>query len=115
MGAEWERKRAEGFRKGRDQRLIQLGTPDLFTQKPERAPRVAVADIAEGMFVEVGDGLIIQKLGNRIALMAGLREVGYLTQPPSEIIAAMENSFGYAKGIVRVFHREASIAEISVC
>jgi hypothetical protein len=32
MGSEWERKRAEGFKKRLDKRLVELGTPNLFTQ-----------------------------------------------------------------------------------
>jgi hypothetical protein len=47
MGAEWERKRAAGFKKQMDQGLIALGTPDLFTQQPTREPRVVAADIIE--------------------------------------------------------------------
>ena len=115
MGSEWERKRAQGFKKRLDKKLVELGTPNLFTQQPERAPRVAAADIADGASVKAGQDLLIQRIGNRLAVMCGLQEVGQLSKPHSEIISAVENSFGVAKGVVRVFHQEASIAEISRC
>jgi hypothetical protein len=115
MGSEWERKRAEGFKKRLDQRLVELGTPNLFTQQPERAPRVAAADIADGISVSPRQDVIIQKIGNRHVVMCGLQEVGQLSNPHPEIISVVENSFGMAKGVVQVFHLEASIAEISIC
>jgi hypothetical protein len=115
MGSEWERKRAEGFKKHLDKRLVELGTPNLFTQQPKRAPRVAAADIADGAFVEEGQTMIIQKIGNRLAVMSGLQEVGELFNPPSDIVSAVESSFGIAKGIIHAFHKDASVAEISIC
>lgn len=115
MGSEWERKRAQGFKKGLDKRLVELGTPNLFTQQPERAARTVAADIAEGTSVEEGQSLTVQKIGSRLAVMRGLQEIGELLNPPSEIISAIEGSFGVAKGIVRAFHEEAAVAEIAIC
>jgi hypothetical protein len=115
MGSEWERKRAEGFKKRLDQKLVELGTPNLFTQQPERAPRVAAADIADGASVSPLQDIVIQKIGDRLAVMCDLHEVGQLSNPHPEIVSAVEKSFGVARGIVQVFHREASIAEISIC
>lgn len=115
MGSEWERKRAAGFRKRLDQKLIDLGTPDLFTQTPERAARVVAADIADGASVAAGENLVVQKIGTRLALMSGLHEVGQLSKPHPEIISAVEKSCGVAKAVVQVFHSEASMAEISIC
>jgi len=115
MGSEWERKRAEGFKKRLDKRLVELGTPNLFTQQPERAPRVSAADIADGALVRATQDIVIQKIGDRLAVMCGLQEVGQLSNPHPEIVSAVENSFGVARGIVQVFHQEASIAEISIC
>ncbi len=115
MGSEWERKRAEGFKKGLDKRLVELGTPNLFTQQPERAARIVAADIAAGLSVKEGQYLIVQKIGNRLAVMRGLQEIGELSNPPSEIIGAVERSFGMARGIIHAFHEEAAVAEISIC
>ncbi len=115
MGSEWERKRAEGYKKRLDKRLVELGTPNLFTLQPERAPRVAAADIADGMSVSPAQNIVIQKIGERLAVICGLQEVGQLSNPHPEIVCAIEKSFGLAKGIVQVFHEEASIAEISLC
>jgi hypothetical protein len=115
MGSEWERKRAEGFKKRLDQRLVELGTPNLFTQQPERAPRVAAADIANGASLSPAQNIVIQKVGNRLAVMCGLQDIGQLSNPHPEIVSAVENSFGIARGVVQVFHQEASIAEISIC
>ena len=115
MGSEWERKRAEGYKKRLDKRLIELGTPDLFTQQPERAPRVAAADILDGCLVSPDQPVVIQKIEDRLAVLCGLHEVGQISNPHPEIIDAVRRSFGCAKGIVQVFHKDACIAEISVC
>lgn len=115
MGSEWERKRAEGFQKQLDRGLVELGTPDLFTQQPERAPRVVAADITESTSVREGQNLVIQKVGDRLAVMRGVEEIGQLLNPHAEIVGAVERSFGFARGIIQAFHEEASIAEISIC
>jgi hypothetical protein len=115
MGSEWERKRAEGYKKRMDKRLIELGTPDLFTQQPERAPRVAAADILDGISISPKQLVVIQKIGDRLAVLSGLYEVGEIPNPHPEIVLAVGNSFGSAKGIVQVFHRDACTAEISIC
>jgi hypothetical protein len=115
MGSEWERKRAAGYRKQLDQGLVELGTPHLFTQQPTRAPRVVAADIIAGTSVVEGENLVIQKIGNRLFVMRGLSEIGQLSNPHPEILSVVETSFGVARGIIQVFHPEASVAEISVC
>jgi hypothetical protein len=38
MGADFLRAAAASFEKGWDKSLVQLGTPDLFTQQPTCAP-----------------------------------------------------------------------------
>jgi len=115
MGSEWERKRAEAYKKRLDKKLVTLGTPNLFTQEPQRAPRIAAADIMEGARLKNGETLVIQKIGNKLALMSGLKEVGQLRNPHTEIISAVEKSFGVAKGVVKTLHEDACVAEISVC
>jgi hypothetical protein len=108
-------KRAEGFKKRLDDDLVELGTPHLFTQQPERAPRVVSADIVDGASLKEGQALVIQKIGNRLAVICGIQEIGQLLNPHSEIVSAVEKSFGYAKGIIQTFHAEALVAEISIC
>jgi hypothetical protein len=115
MGSEWERKRAAGFKKQLDKGLLALGTPDLFTQQPARAPRVVAANIIANVSIKAGQDLIIQKIGDRLAVMCGLKEIGQLSNPHAEIISAVQTSFGVAKGTIQVFHEEASVAEISIC
>jgi hypothetical protein len=115
MGSEWERKRAEGYRKQLDKGLVELGTPHLFTQQPTRAPRVVVADIVAGTLLVEGENLVIQKIGNRLSLMRGLDEIGQLSNPHPEVLGVVETSSGFAKGIIQAFHVEASVAEVSVC
>jgi hypothetical protein len=115
MGSEWERKRAAGYKKQLDQGLLELGTAHLFTQQPTRVARVVAVDISAGNSVAEGERLILQKKGGRLSVMRGLKEIGRVLNPPSEIISFVEKSFGVAKGIIEVFHAEALIAEISVC
>lgn len=62
-----------------------------------------------------GENLTIQRLGNRFSVLRGLNEIGQLTNPHPEIVGIVERSFGVAKGIIRAFHVDALVAEISVC
>lgn len=115
MGSELERKRAAAFQKRLNKSLTKLGTPDLFTQEPTRSPRVVAAELIGNPCLSLGDKLVVQKKGERLTVLHDLTEVAYLANPPAEISAAVEESFGMAKGIVRAVHLEAAVLEIAIC
>jgi hypothetical protein len=115
MGSEWERKRAAAFQKRLNKSLVKLGTPDLFLQEPTRVPRVVAAEIIGNPRISLGEKLVVQKKGQRLTVLKDLTEVAYFANPPAEIYAAVEASFGIAKGIVRAIHQEAAVVEISIC
>ena len=115
MGAEFIRAAAPSFKKGWDRGLLRLGTADLFTQQPTCAPRVVDADLVGNASLDIGDTLIIRKLGGRLIAARGLSEVAYLTNPPADILRAVEASSGIARGTVEHIHQGAGVVEIAVC
>lgn len=115
MGSELLRKQADAFKKRLDKSLLALGTPDLFTQTPTRAPRIVAAEMIGSPRVEAGEDLVVQKKGKGLVVLQGLTEVAALPSPPIEIVQMVEASFGSAKGVVEAVHEDASVLEISVC
>jgi len=115
MGSEFLRKQAAAFKRRLDRSLLALGTPDLFTQSPTRAPRVVAAEIVGRSQVRPGDDLVLQKKGKGIVALQGLTEVATLPSPPLEVLELVEASFGCARGVVEIVHDEAAVVEISVC
>ena len=52
---------------------------------------------------------------SRLIAARGLSEVAYLTNPPADVLSAIEASCGVAKGVVEHVHDDARVAEIAVC
>jgi len=115
MGADFIRDAAATFKKSWDRGLVRLGTADLFTQQPTCAPRVVDADLVANASIRAGETLVIRKVGNRLVAARGLSEVAYLTNPPADVVKAIEASCGIAKGVVEHVHDDAGVAEIAVC
>lgn len=115
MGSEFLRKQAASFKKRLDRSLLALGTPDLFTKTPTRAPRIVAAEMVGSPRVCPGDDLVLQKNDAGLVFLRGLTEIATLESPPVEVIELVDASFGCAKGIVEVVHDEASVLEISIC
>lgn len=115
MGAEFIRDAAASFKKGWDRGLVKLGTADLFTQQPTCAPRVVDADLVGDASIRAGEYLVIRKVGDRLVAARGLSEVAHLTNPPADVLSAVEASCGVAKGLVEHVHDDARVAEIAIC
>jgi hypothetical protein len=115
MGSEFQRKQAAAYKKRLDHSLLALGTADLFTQNPTRAPRIIAAELVGSICPKAGEDLVIQRKGKALIALQGLTEVAMLESPPLEVAQFVEDSCGVAKGIVEVVHDEAAILEISIC
>ena len=115
MGIEFIRKRAKSYTRRWDLGRLDLGTCDLFTQEPTAVPRVFPFDLAPAADVHVGDTVVVESDGNVLIARNRLSEVARSENPPNEILTAVRDSCGVAKGFVHHVHCRARVAEISLC
>ena len=115
MGLDFIRKAAKSFHKGLDQSRIDLGTPDLFTRRPDCEPRAYAATIQADRKLSPGDELCVRFDGGKIVGQRGLDVVAEFNSPPTELVEALKESFGEACGTVREVYEIASTAEITLC
>ena len=92
-----------------------LGTADLFTRQPSTAAASAPFDLGGSSEIHPGDRVTVEKLGDCLIARNGLSEVGRNLRPPAELLRAVDQSCGVAKGTVEIVHSVAGVAEISLC
>lgn len=116
MGVDFMRKAAPSYRKGLDQRRIELATPTLFTQQPISASRVYAARLRAGETLDYGDQVCVRLNDLRqVLVLRGISVIGMFSNPPTDLVDALVRSHDEGCGIVEAFHGVASIAEIRVC
>jgi hypothetical protein len=115
MGIEFIRKAAPSFHKGLDRSRIALGTPKLFTVRPDCAPRSYAATQLEGASLCVGDHVGVFLEGFNVLAVSGMTPVAVFNKPSAEFIDSLRESFGVAAGKVQEVHNLSGIVEIAVC
>lgn len=115
MGAEFIEKAAPSFKKCWDREKVALGTADLFTRMPEIATRTAAAEVIGNIKLNVGDMLTIEVLDDGLVARQGNCKVARIANPPPEILKAVIDSYGIAKGTVEQVYSIAGVVEISLC
>jgi hypothetical protein len=115
MGADFIERAAKSFEKSWDRARVELATADLFTQKPSGAKYTAAANIVGSAQLRVGDHLTVEPQDGGLVALRGNLEVARFPNPPAELLKAVEDSCGIAKGVVEQVHDIASVAEISLC
>ncbi len=115
MGLDFISKAAKSFRKGLDQSRIDLGTPDLFTQRPDCEPRAYVARIRANAKLSPGEDLSVRFQDGNVVAQRGMDVVAEFDAPPSELVDALNDSYGEAYGTVQEVYEIANTAEIAVC
>ena len=115
MGIDFISKAAKSFHKGLDQSRIELGTPDLFTQRPDCEPRAYAAKIRANTKLSPGEDLCVRLQDGNVVAQRGMDVVAEFDAPPSELIEALKESYGEACGTVQEVYEIADTAEISVC
>mgnify|MGYP000480614081 CR=1 FL=1 len=115
MGLEFIEKAAPGFRKSWDRAKTALATADLFTQAPGCAARTAAADILGNASLEAGQRLTVEARDGGLIARYGNSDVAKLSDPASELVEAVEASYGVAKGTVEQVYPIARIVDISLC
>ena len=116
MGVDFIRKTAKSFHKGLDQSRIDLCTPGLFKQSPEREPRSYAANIRANQNLAPGEELCIRLHDDgKIVAQRGMDIVAVFDAPPMELVEAVKESWSEAYGTVREVYEIADTAEITVC
>lgn len=115
MGLDFTSKTQKSFQKGLDKSRIELGTPDLFTQHPDREPRAYAAKIRENRQLRTGEDLCVRLEGGGVVAQRGMDIVAEFNAPPTELVEALKESYGEACGTVQEVYEIAETAEISVC
>ena len=115
MGMDFLRKAAKSFHKGLDQSRVELGTPDLLTRQPDCEPRAYAASIRANGTLRPGEDLSVRLQGGRIVAQRGMDIVAEFDSPPTELVKALNESFGEACGTVTHVYDIANTAEITIC
>jgi hypothetical protein len=115
VGIEFIRKAAPSFHKGLDQSRIALGTPRLFTVRPDCAPRAYAATPQVGATLCVGDHVGVFLEGANVLAVKGMTPVAVFNKPSAELLESLHESFGVAAGKVQEVHKLSGIVEIAVC
>ena len=115
MGIEFLKKTRATHVKFIDKGRVRLGTPDLFTQTPKDQPRCAVATISDGVKVKAGDTLIVEPKGAELVASRGNSEVARIKKPPSDVMRAIRDSGGIAKGEIQKLNKLSRTVDISLC
>lgn len=92
MGQDWMPKAEKAIRRRLDRARVELSTPQLFTQEPTCAGRVAAAELDIGAQAVVGEDLVASMEGNTARLYRGNTPVGRLTSPSAEQVTALTQS-----------------------
>jgi hypothetical protein len=101
-------------RKRWDGGLDRLKAPTLLDLTMSEASRVVTAQIDPATRVKVGGTLIVQSTADGLIVSDGLRSIGRIDNPTSEMMAAVQDSGGYAQGELQRVGLFGDTAEIVV-
>ena len=115
MGLDFIQKTSETFHKALDQSMLDLNTPNLFTQEPSCSPPAYTAAVVSHEDLRVNESLRIQVQEDTIVALKGIDVVAKFVAPPADLVKALRESYGEACGVVRDVYEMAKTAEITVC
>ena len=115
MGLDYIRAQTgEPWRKRWDGGLDRLKAPTLLDLTMSEAARTVTAEIDPAASVKAGDRLIVQSAPNGLLVSDGLREIGRVANPSTELTTAVRDGGGYAEGLLKRVGLFGDTAEISV-
>lgn len=92
MGQDWIPKAEKAIKRRLDRARVELATPELFTQQPTCAGRIAAAELDVGAEAVVGEDLVASMERNEVRLYRCNTPVGRLTAPSAEQVTALKQS-----------------------
>lgn len=115
MGADFPDKTKNHLKKSWDRQRVELCTADLLKVSPKNKTRTAAAEIAEGKTLKKGGYVLVRLSENGLLACEGNDVVAIFQSPTADLVNAVKESAGVAKGTIEQLHEDAGIAEISVC
>ncbi len=115
MGLDYIRAQTgKSWRKRWDGGLDRLKMPTLFDLTMSETSRVVTAKLNPAARVKAGDKLIVQSTAEGLIISDGLRSIGCVENPTSEMSATVRESGGYAEGELQRVGLFGDTAEIMV-
>ncbi len=102
------------WRKRWDGGLDRLRAPTLLDLTMSEASRTVTAELSTGARIKAGDTLIVQSTPNGLTVSDGLRAIGRVANPSTELATAIRDGGGYAEGVLQRVGMFGNTAEISV-
>jgi hypothetical protein len=115
MGSDFLERIQHSFTKSLDRARVDLATATLLAKTTSCAARTAVAEIADGEYLRVGEQVTVEIDKQELVARRGATEVARFKTPPPDLVDAVEKSSGIALGNVEAVHEIAGVAEISLC
>lgn len=115
MGIEFVRRAAASYTKSIDRERVRLRTAELFRDTSVEVTRTIAIDMKAGCSVQVGDELLIEREGDALVARKDIAEIGRADRPGAEIVAAIVESAGIARGVVVQVNEISGVAEVRPC
>jgi hypothetical protein len=94
--------------------LNRLKAPTLLDLTMTEAARTMTAELNAGARVKAGDKLIVQSASDGLTVSVGLRSIGRIANPSTELSTAIREGGGYAEGVLHRVGLFGDTAELSV-
>ncbi len=94
--------------------LDRLKAPTLLDLTMTEAARTVIAELNAGARVKAGDKLIVQSAPDGLTVSNGLRSIGRIANPSTELSTAIREGGGYAEGVLQRVGLFGDTAELSV-
>ena len=94
--------------------LDRLKAPTLLDLTVTEAARTVTAELNASARVKVGDKLIVQSASDGLTVSDGLRAIGRINNPSTELSTAIREGGGYAEGVLQRVGLFGDTAELSV-
>ena len=114
MGLDFIRRTAKGFTKTWDRSCTSLAEPSLFARYPETRTRTVIAELQTGCQTKVGDELAICFADDQLILVAETIRIGFMKDPPPDLVAAVCAAGGYALARIKQLNPLSGTADVEV-
>ena len=118
MGVDLARKMKAAYKKALDQHLLDLAKGNLFSRAiPPGVVHSAAGDVARGTVLVVGEEMVVQCVGDRVAGLRGIDQVTCF-EAPDPAWADPLRAGGALKGVVTAVHdlgAGMAVAEVRLC
>jgi hypothetical protein len=94
--------------------LDRLKESTLLDLTMTEAARTVTAELNAGASVKAGDRLIVQSASNGLTVSDGLRAIGRIANPSTQLSTAISEGGGYAEGVLQRVGLFGDTAELTV-